>query len=303
MLPVAVILVLHMFAYPGVGVIADPTGERRRPAVADLQLSDRRPRCWSGRCSHGIGAIGPLIACSGAVGALLAGSVLVWHGFPAAYVPGQGFTEFYIVSEYIAAAVLAVAALLLYRVRDIMDTMVARVTLIATGYFALTDIVLTLDASGLSTPNQFGHLSNWRGSSCSRSGSSEPRSNGRWTPSSPSSRRARRGSHAEPQLAMVSDCHGRSRAPTTATRSSNRYAASPWMSAAIVSRGWASRSATTPARYGRRPDGARPRLHLVDPPHVERRRHGRGTDGYRHPDGSSSVGAGHGLRPVVRAVA
>jgi len=158
MLPVAVMLVLHMFAHTGVGVIVDPTGNVAAQLWLIASYLLAATMLVAALFARRQGPIGPFIATSGALGALLAGSVLVWRIFPAAYVPGQGLTVFYVVSEYVAVAVLAVAALLLYRVRDTMDTMVARVTLTATGCFALTGIFLTVDAGGLSTPNLLGHV-------------------------------------------------------------------------------------------------------------------------------------------------
>jgi putative nucleotidyltransferase with HDIG domain len=155
---VAFVLSLHVLAYKGMGVfpgvgsnLATQLWLVSRYVLATVLvlsavLADRKS--------------GPFVIA--AVCAILTASCLlsifVWQNFPAAFVDGQGLTQFKVVSEYAVIGVLLVSALLLQRLREHLGAGMLRSLTIAIGFFAAADLAFTLYTDVYGVSNMLGHL-------------------------------------------------------------------------------------------------------------------------------------------------
>lgn len=160
--PLAAILVLHMLAYKGMGVLVPPlTAGDSNPATQLWVLS----RCFLAatllaapffvgrRASMGIAA-----AIAGLPSVLLALSIIVWRTFPTAFIPGTGLTRFKVWSEYAVIGVLCFAGMLLWQRRDQIDRLVFNMTLMAITAFVASELFFTLYVDVYGLLNVMGHL-------------------------------------------------------------------------------------------------------------------------------------------------
>lgn len=98
-----------------------------------------------------------LFAFAGAAGVLL---LTIWplQIFPVCFVEGEGLTPFKIVSEYVIAAVLAVAALLLWRRWEHLGPRLGGLLLTALLFNIASELSFTLYADPYGTANFVGHI-------------------------------------------------------------------------------------------------------------------------------------------------
>jgi serine phosphatase RsbU (regulator of sigma subunit) len=154
---VAVIGVLHTLAYKGTGIFPGASSDlatqlwlvdRYLAAIAFLvapffvrRTADLRTAFWV----------------FNALAAALVAAVFVGV-FPAAFVEGAGLTTFKIVSEYAVIGLLAVAFLLLYRVRSTLGPQVATLLGASIVMSAGAEIAFTLYADPFGAANLSGHF-------------------------------------------------------------------------------------------------------------------------------------------------
>lgn len=89
---------------------------------------------------------------------LLAGSAVYAGFFPDCFLPGSGLTTFKILSEYLIAAMLLVAVLLLQKKRAILDANMYKYMMLACGSTIISELHFTAYVSVYGTANMLGHL-------------------------------------------------------------------------------------------------------------------------------------------------
>ena len=155
---VAGVGLVHTLAYEGMGIFSGydanlPTqlwiASRYLLAgtlLAAPLLLRRNPAPW-----------GVFAAFTGVTGALLL-SIFVYPVFPDCYAVGSGLTPFKIVSEYVVAALLALGAVAVYRLRGIFSPRVAGNLIAAILVLVVSELAFTLYISVYGFANMVGHL-------------------------------------------------------------------------------------------------------------------------------------------------
>jgi len=159
LLCVALIQLLHLLAYKGMGVFPDADADlptqlwiaARALTVATFLAA---PFCGGGRTMHTSLAVGSFVL----VTFLLLATIFWWDVFPACYVEGAGLTTFKVVSEYVIAGGFVVAAgIHVVWPRSLPRS--NRLQLIAALLLsAAAEIAFTLYVGVYATPNLIGHL-------------------------------------------------------------------------------------------------------------------------------------------------
>ncbi|HLO76722.1 MAG TPA: MASE3 domain-containing protein, partial [Magnetospirillum sp.] len=154
--PVAVLDILHMLAFRGMGIFpADanlPTqlwiAQRSLAAASMLAAALVGGRRVAPRHALGIAT---------AVGVALA--VLIFTGyFPDCYVAGQGLTRFKLSAEYAIMAAFAVTIWRLWRLRDLFPPPLLRLLLAASALSLIEEAAFTLYVDVFGLLNLIGHL-------------------------------------------------------------------------------------------------------------------------------------------------
>lgn len=165
--PLAGILVLHMLAYKGMGVLVPPlTAGDPNPATQLWILSRYLLAATLLTAPFFVGRRANMavsVAIAGVPSALLALSIVVWRAFPTAFVLGTGLTPFKIWSEYAVIGVLSVAGLLLWQRRAHVDRFVVNMTLMAIAAFIASELFFTLYVDIYGFLNVIGHLAQLAG--------------------------------------------------------------------------------------------------------------------------------------------
>ncbi len=155
---VSLIDVIHVLAYPGMGVFPGDT----RNLSPQLWLAGRYLRTISWiiapfllgrRFSHRL-QVGVYFLVT--VGLLL--SIFYWKVFPAAYLAGLGLTQFKIISEYVICVLLLVATGLLLRKREAFDPTVLQLLVASLLLTALAEMMFTSYISFYGPATVIGHL-------------------------------------------------------------------------------------------------------------------------------------------------
>ncbi len=92
------------------------------------------------------------------VSGLLLASIFIFRNFPVCFVPGEGLTDFKIVSEYIIVAIFLLGILLLYRERRHFSSDVLRYIALSIGAAALAEAMFTSYVSIGDSPLVIGHV-------------------------------------------------------------------------------------------------------------------------------------------------
>ncbi|KAF0206935.1 MAG: signal transduction histidine [Actinobacteria bacterium] len=160
--PLAAVIVLHILAYRGIGVLTPPLTAGDPNPATQLWILSRyllaatlfaAPFFVGRRARMGIAA-----AIAGLPSIVLALSIVVWHTFPTAFIPGTGLTRFKVWSEYAVIGVLCVAGILIWQRRDRIDRLVVNMTLLAIAAFVASELFLTLYVDIYGLLNIMGHL-------------------------------------------------------------------------------------------------------------------------------------------------
>lgn len=155
---VAVIDVMHVLAYRGMGVF---------PAATDANLATQ---LWiAGRFLAGVSVAGapwfltrrrsPYAFMAGCLGAAAALLYAVFAGvFPACFVEGKGLTPFKVGSEYAIAALFATGAVLLVRQRRAFDRPVLQLLVWSIAIQVAAELAFTTYIDAYGPANMIGHL-------------------------------------------------------------------------------------------------------------------------------------------------
>ena len=149
---------LHMLAYPGMGVFA---GQGTNLA-AQLWLCARyfeglslliAPLVIGRRMNVGLFFVGYVLVAS-----LLLVSLFYWNVFPDAFVEGTGLTPFKKISEYVISFTLFAAIYLLLRKRDQFDRNVLRLLVLSITLTIGSELAFTSYVDPYGVPNLIGHV-------------------------------------------------------------------------------------------------------------------------------------------------
>lgn len=102
--------------------------------------------------------LGPaMLACCALTTAVLL-SLFHWRAFPDCFLPGEGLTDFKVVSEYVIGSMLAGGGLLLLRNRSRFDPLVLRHLVMAIGAAVVTELCFTAYKTPYAWMNFTGHV-------------------------------------------------------------------------------------------------------------------------------------------------
>jgi len=158
-LSIALIDVMHTLSYKGMEVFPDSLGAncptqlwiaaRGLEAVSLLLfplLINRRIRPWF------------VLGTYTAVTALIMAAIFAWHIFPDCYIEGSGLTAFKKAAEYIISLIIVCAIVLLFRIRNQLDTTVFRVMVGAMAVTIVAELSFTFYVSVYGLSNIAGHF-------------------------------------------------------------------------------------------------------------------------------------------------
>lgn len=150
---------LHLLAFPGMSVFAEPAYQSTQLWVAGRYLDGltlvaafaflpvrRQPNRFA------------LVAIYAGVTALILASIFLWKTFPVCFVPGAGLTTFKIASEYVVLALLAIALALLYAHRRAFEPGVLCAVAASILFAMAAGFSFTLYVSPTGPSNLLGHF-------------------------------------------------------------------------------------------------------------------------------------------------
>ena len=89
--------------------------------------------------------------------ALILASIFSWNIFPACFREGSGLTLFKIATEYIICLIVLLAIILLYKIRDSLDTKVYYFMIASMSLTILAELFFTFYTEVYALPNLIGH--------------------------------------------------------------------------------------------------------------------------------------------------
>lgn len=158
MLPIALIILVHTFAYKGMQVFGDLDPN----ITTQLWIASRYLLATAfalAPLNTAFRARMPSVLAAFSVAAfVLVASIMLWHAFPTAFVAGKGLTSFKIVSEYLVIIILGLSIWLLRNSKTAMDPDVIRLVTGATASFMAAELLFTLYTDVYGVMNVAGHL-------------------------------------------------------------------------------------------------------------------------------------------------
>jgi signal transduction histidine kinase len=158
---VAVLVLFHTLAYPGMGVFAGSSANLTTQLwIAGRYLSAISWLLAPFFLGRGL-RTGLQFGIYAAVTAFLMWSIFVSAIFPTTYIDGVGLTAFKKISEYVIGVLLVVAIVLLVRKRDKFDTDVMQLLIFSLLLRVGAEIVFTTYVDVYSAASTIGHLLRW----------------------------------------------------------------------------------------------------------------------------------------------
>ncbi|MEF8942519.1 MAG: MASE3 domain-containing protein [Desulfohalobiaceae bacterium] len=149
---------LHTLAYKGMGVFSVSNSS---DFATQLWVSARGiealvlllfPLLWGRRIRSDV-VMGAFIG----VYALILASIFSWNIFPACFREGSGLTVFKIATEYIICLIVLIAIILLYKIRELLDSKVYYYMTASMSLTILAELFFTFYTEVYALPNLIGH--------------------------------------------------------------------------------------------------------------------------------------------------
>jgi len=156
---VAILDVIHLLSYKGMGVLPNTQDDATRLWVAARALQAAATLVFSllsRRRRVGSPALAFAVFGGAAAAALL--SIFVWSVFPLCFVEGVGVTPFKKASEYVISAVFAASIFLVAGRPGFLTRVEQRLLIAAFGLTIASELVFTLYVSAYGYQNLIGHL-------------------------------------------------------------------------------------------------------------------------------------------------